>query len=314
MKTKVSMKTIYLIMVISVGLIGLALGSTYAVFTATAEINNPISIVSNLSYTSDIIETKKITVAPNTTEYFIFDISNETSMPLNYVIWYLDEGYDIDFGFESGQGVCGTTCAEFPSGYNESVGITILNKESRPVTVTVGIASSTTDIVLPNNMKVVPEQVIPSYNVIVSRNDVAFKTESVFRGLDTTISVTGTSENPIYTYTTCSDSQVPIVTETNENGIDTAYIKLNSIMSNTSCNATFVPSGTTFTVEIYVTDNLEYSGSGVVKNKFVVSDIYVGPATKVECTNNQEATLENVSGTGTVTIDSLTNNTVCNIT
>ena len=43
MKTKISMKTIYLILVISIGLIGLGVGSTYAVFTASAEISNPIS-------------------------------------------------------------------------------------------------------------------------------------------------------------------------------------------------------------------------------------------------------------------------------
>lgn len=43
MKTKISMKTIYLILVITIGLVGLGIGSTLAVFTASAEISNPIS-------------------------------------------------------------------------------------------------------------------------------------------------------------------------------------------------------------------------------------------------------------------------------
>ena len=40
MKTKISMKTIYLILVITIGLVGLGIGSTLAVFTASAEISN----------------------------------------------------------------------------------------------------------------------------------------------------------------------------------------------------------------------------------------------------------------------------------
>ena len=65
MKTKISMKTIYLILVISIGLIGLGVGSTYAVFTANAEISNPISFSSNLSYKADIFDTADITIGPN---------------------------------------------------------------------------------------------------------------------------------------------------------------------------------------------------------------------------------------------------------
>ena len=49
MKKKISMKTIYLLAVIAVGLVGLGVGSTYAVFTASATIDNPIAFTSNLS-------------------------------------------------------------------------------------------------------------------------------------------------------------------------------------------------------------------------------------------------------------------------
>lgn len=47
MKQRVNFKTIYLIATITVGLLGLAIGSTYAIFTTSAEINNPIS---NINY------------------------------------------------------------------------------------------------------------------------------------------------------------------------------------------------------------------------------------------------------------------------
>lgn len=46
MKKKISMKTIYLLAVIAVGLVGLGVGSTYAVFTASATIDNPIAFTS----------------------------------------------------------------------------------------------------------------------------------------------------------------------------------------------------------------------------------------------------------------------------
>ena len=64
METKISMKTIYLILVITIGLVGLGVGSTFAVFTATAEIANPITLKSDLTYNDDIFDTADITIGP----------------------------------------------------------------------------------------------------------------------------------------------------------------------------------------------------------------------------------------------------------
>ena len=41
---KIKLKTLYLIGIITIGLIGLGIGSTYAMFTSDIEIDNPISI------------------------------------------------------------------------------------------------------------------------------------------------------------------------------------------------------------------------------------------------------------------------------
>lgn len=49
MKQRINFKTIYLIATITVGLLGLAIGSTYAIFTTSAEINNPISLSTTLT-------------------------------------------------------------------------------------------------------------------------------------------------------------------------------------------------------------------------------------------------------------------------
>ena len=101
MKTKISMKTIYLILVISIGLIGLGVGSTYAVFTANAEISNPISFSSNLSYKADIFDTADITIGPNSSKNVNFAIFNEEERieGVNYATWYIYEGNDDDISF-----------------------------------------------------------------------------------------------------------------------------------------------------------------------------------------------------------------------
>ena len=49
MKKKISVKTLYLLGIITIGLIGLGVGSTYAMFTTTIEIDNPITICATLS-------------------------------------------------------------------------------------------------------------------------------------------------------------------------------------------------------------------------------------------------------------------------
>lgn len=55
MKQRVNFKTIYLIATITVGLLGLAIGSTYAIFTTSAEINNPISLSTTLTSDDDVL-------------------------------------------------------------------------------------------------------------------------------------------------------------------------------------------------------------------------------------------------------------------
>lgn len=64
---KINIKTIYLVAVISIGLICLAIGSTYAMFTTSAEINNPITISSNLTSNDDTMETFEVEVSPSAT-------------------------------------------------------------------------------------------------------------------------------------------------------------------------------------------------------------------------------------------------------
>lgn len=167
MKKKISIKNLYLIALISMGLIGLGIGSTYAVFTASATIDNPIVFTSTLSYTSDVIETVEVTIAPGETKYTTLDITNTNDAALNYAIWYIDEGKDIDLGIEKEQDtedMCPniTTCTGFESGTTAMVGLYIRNNTSSTITVTVGVSASIGNIVLDDNMTIFPNQTLPA--------------------------------------------------------------------------------------------------------------------------------------------------------
>ena len=85
---QISVKTFYLIAVISIGLIGLAVGSTYAMFTTSAEINNPITISSNLTSNNDVMETFEVEVKSKEfiTKTIIVNSGNNTN--INYGMRY----------------------------------------------------------------------------------------------------------------------------------------------------------------------------------------------------------------------------------
>ena len=74
--------------VISIGLIGLAVGSTYAMFTTSAEINNPITISSNLISNDDVMETFEVEVKSKEfiTKTIIVNSGNNTN--INYGMRY----------------------------------------------------------------------------------------------------------------------------------------------------------------------------------------------------------------------------------
>ncbi|MBQ8192981.1 MAG: leucine-rich repeat protein [Bacilli bacterium] len=173
MKKKISIKNLYLIALISIGLIGLGIGSTYAVFTASATIENPITFTSTLSYTSDVIETVEVTIAPGETKYTTLDITNSNDTALNYAVWYIDEGKDIDLGVDIEQAtedMCPniTTCTGFESGTPAFVAILIRNNTSSTITVTVGVSASIGNIVLDDNMTIYPNQELPAATTALS--------------------------------------------------------------------------------------------------------------------------------------------------
>ena len=155
---KISIKTFYLIGIISIGLIGLAIGSTYAIFTTSAEISDPITISSNLTSSDDVMETFEVEIEPYKTLNQTININSGTVSNVNYGIWYLNDVTDVDIGVLSTN--INTTGTIKNAGSSITSNIVLRNYGSEKKTITIGIASSKNSIVLANNMTLVPQRVL----------------------------------------------------------------------------------------------------------------------------------------------------------
>ena len=155
---KVSIKTFYLLGVVSIGLIGLAIGSTYAMFTASAEISNPITISSNLTSNDDVMETFEVEIEPYKTLNQRIIINSGAVSNVNYGIWYINNITDVDMGILS----TSTKTTGTIKNANTSVtsNIVLRNNSSEKKTVTIGIASSKNSVILASNMTLVPQTVL----------------------------------------------------------------------------------------------------------------------------------------------------------
>lgn len=155
---KISVKTFYLIAVISIGLIGLAVGSTYAMFTTSAEINNPITISSNLISNDDVMETFEVEIEPYKTVTQTIKINSDTIYNVNYTVWYLNNISNVDIGILSTN--TRTTGVIKDAGSGTGCNIVLRNNSAEKKTITIGVATSKNNIVLASNMIRVPQTVI----------------------------------------------------------------------------------------------------------------------------------------------------------
>ena len=157
---KISVKTFYLIAVISIGLIGLAVGSTYAMFTTSAEINNPITISSNLTSNNDVMETFEVEIEPYKTVTQTIKINSDTIYNVNYTVWYLNDVTGIEAGILSTNTQTTGTINAKTLGVGTICNIVLRNNSAEKKTITIGVATSKNDIVLASNMIRVPQRVL----------------------------------------------------------------------------------------------------------------------------------------------------------
>ena len=162
MKEKISVKTLYLLGIITIGLIGLGLGSTYAMFTASAEIDNPISISTNLNSEDDIIETIEVTVDSNTTKEIPITINNSSTSTLNYAVWYTSSNDSIKVGTNLSNSDSSSPTGTITSNTTKKVYVQLKNTTSSTITITLGVSSNTTNVIISNSMTLVPNKELKS--------------------------------------------------------------------------------------------------------------------------------------------------------
>lgn len=317
MKTKISMKTIYLILVITIGLVGLGIGSTLAVFTASAEISNPISFSSNLSYNGDIFDTVEVTIGPNATRTTNVSIFNDEQIDgVKYAVWYIYEGNSNDISFvrnqESDIDPSGTDI-----GQGGTLSMDIKNNTSNTITITIGVTTSKEDIVLPSYMKVITLTTVAKYNLTLTKG--------------TGISIMYYKINGSNTYASTTNSSITVSVNEGSTyyyyGIASTGYTMNSCTSSSPCSGTMGTSAVTktltakssggsgpFTVTLYVDDTLYDTASVTGGNKYEKSFSSPTSSMSCTCTNGQTCSISHSSGVFyTATINSVTANTTCRV-
>ena len=186
MKKKLSLKNIYLLSVIGIGLIGLALGSTYAMFITNIEIDNPISLNTNLSSENDIIETVEVTVPSGDHIEVPLTINNQSSSTLNYSTFYVSSSSNIEVGTKLSNSDSSIPTGTISSNTTKKVYVQIKNNTSSSLTITLGVSSSINNIVLSSSMTIVPNtELVFGKNLLEYITNLYSKTGTASDGQDT---------------------------------------------------------------------------------------------------------------------------------
>lgn len=255
METKISMKTIYLILVITIGLVGLGIGSTLAVFTASAEISNPISFSSNLSYDGEVFDTVEVTIGPNLSRDVNFAIFNTAMLPnINYVIWYIYDGNSSDLNFTTDDGSSPSGVVSYREGdpqQGEELYFNVINNTSNTITITMGVATSQSDIVLPSYMKPVTISAPSTYNLTLSKGTGVSTIYYKVNGASSYTSTTTNKTLSVNSGTTYYYYGVP----------QTGYT-MNSCTSSSPCSGTMTSSVTKTLTASRKTYTISYNANG----------------------------------------------------
>lgn len=175
MKEKISIKTLYLLGIITIGLIALGVGSTYAMFTVSAEIDNPISINANLNSEDDIIETINLELEPNDIRVAVINLNNISNTTLNYASFYITESSDIEVGVTHNFTDTAVPTGSIENGTTKKVYIQIKNSGSSTANVTLGVLSNSGTIIKANNMTLINDTNIDttSPELLITGQDMA---------------------------------------------------------------------------------------------------------------------------------------------
>ena len=150
---KVKVRTLYLIAIIVGGLVGLATKSTYAMFTASAEIDNPICMSANLTSEEETIETMEVVMPAGEKKIVPVTINNTSTNTVGYSVWYTSPSDEVEIGIKLSNSDSSNSTGTISSNGSKKVYVQIINNSSSSVTITLGVISNKTSndmILIPN--------------------------------------------------------------------------------------------------------------------------------------------------------------------
>ena len=152
MKTKEKIKNIYLISIISVGFLGLVIGSTFALFNNITNIENPITFNSNLNKENFLSETIEVAIPVGKNKKVDLVITNDSEEGLYYATWYMSSSNGLSIQTNSSNNNYGPV-GLMPANSSFILTIQLTNNSEQPITVTLGVSSSVDTIILPSGAK-----------------------------------------------------------------------------------------------------------------------------------------------------------------
>ena len=149
---KVKVRILYLIAIIVGGLVGLATKSTYAMFTASAEIDNPICMSANLTSEEETIETMEVVMPAGEKKIVPVTINNTSTNTVGYSVWYTSPSDEVEIGIKLSNSDSSNSTGTISSNGSKKVYVQIINNSASSVTITLGVISNKTS----NDMTLIP--------------------------------------------------------------------------------------------------------------------------------------------------------------
>ena len=191
---KVKVRTLYLIAIIVGGLVGLATKSTYAMFTASAEIDNPICMSANLTSEEETIETMEVSLSSGELKEMPITINNTSTNTLNYMVFYERISSDIEIGINMKNADSSNSSGIINIGETKKVYVQIKNNESSSIVVIIGVVSNN----ISSDMEMIPSGKDGESAIEVGSNLAEFITNLYTDATKTTV----TNNSITYNYAT----------------------------------------------------------------------------------------------------------------
>ena len=170
---KIKVKTLYLIAIVVGGLIGLATKSTYALFTSSTEIDNPICMSTNLTSEEEVVDTLDVVVASAEVKEVPITINNTSGNPLNYMVFYNPTSSDIEIGVNMKNADSSNSLGTINANETKKVYVQIKNNSTSNITITLGVVSN----IISSDMNVVPPSGEGEIDINTGNNLVEFITK-----------------------------------------------------------------------------------------------------------------------------------------